>query len=84
LRHDHFDRRVNSVPTQLRTSVHDDPYFLLFTHIVQICIGLGDTYSPNEKMDFIFDEQNSLGQDAIITGRGLLRYRQYGTLLNLP
>ena len=63
--HESFDRWIRSIKNPSRNSAQDHPYFMLFHAIVQIISTLRVHAYNNDPCDIIFDEQGSLGLDAI-------------------
>jgi hypothetical protein len=73
VRHDAFDKWIKSIKTPSRNSAQDNPYFILFHSLIQICAAIDLQLRPNEKMDFIFDEHGSIGQDSIYYWNNFVR-----------
>jgi hypothetical protein len=63
--HESFDRWIRSIKNPTRNTTQDHPYFALFHAVVQITSFLQIRSFQNHPCDLIFDEQGSLGLDAI-------------------
>lgn len=65
LRHADFIKHVKSLETPIRRSISNHPYYVLFHHLILTVAAVRLTLGEIGKVDFIFDEQGSLGDDAV-------------------
>jgi hypothetical protein len=60
-----FIKYIKPLPTPIRRSISNHPYYLLFHHIILTVAAVRMSFVQQGKVDFIFDEQGSLGEDAV-------------------
>ncbi len=65
LLHESFERWIKSIRNPTRSSAQDNPYFALFHMVIQIISFVRVQAFHGDQCDLIFDEQGSLGADAI-------------------
>jgi hypothetical protein len=63
--HSSFHQWIKSIRNPTRNSAQDNPYFALFQLIVQIVSALRVRAFNNDPCEIVFDEQGSMGADAI-------------------
>lgn len=65
LQHADFIKHIKSLETPIRRSVSNHPYYLLFHHLILTVAAVRLSFGASGKVNFIFDEQGSLGDDAV-------------------
>jgi hypothetical protein len=63
--HSSFAQWIKSIRNPTRNSAQDNPYFALFQSIVQIISYLRVNAFRNDSCEIVFDDQGSMGADAI-------------------
>jgi hypothetical protein len=63
--HISFEQWIKSIRNPTRSSAQDNPYFALFQGIVQIISYLRVSAFRNDLCEIVFDDQGSMGADAI-------------------
>lgn len=67
--HESFNKWIKNIRNPTRNSAQDSPYFALFQSIVQIVSALRVRALKGDPCAIIFDEQGSMGADAIFSGK---------------
>jgi hypothetical protein len=63
--HTDFIQYIKPLATPIRRSLTTHPYYLLFHHLILTVAAFRMSFKQQDKIDFIFDEQGSLGDDAV-------------------
>jgi hypothetical protein len=65
IKHADFAKYIRTLPTPIRRSISNHPYYLLFHNLMLTVAAVRMSFGQQGKVDFIFDEQGSLGEDAV-------------------
>ena len=65
LRHADFITHIKTLETPIRRSISNHPYYLLFHQLILTVAAVRMSLRETGKVDFVFDEQGSLGDDAV-------------------
>ncbi len=64
IRHDLFDKYLRNVPAVERNLATDEPYVMLFMHMISLTVLFADKHGIKEPIDFVFDEQSGFKDEV--------------------
>jgi hypothetical protein len=73
VRHDLFAKYIKTLKTPIRRSISNNPYYLLFSQLILTTAAVRMSLGMSEPVDFYFDEQGSLGDDAVFYWDNFMR-----------